>query len=453
MWIASVPEGVQIELFVDGVLMDRGFGAGDDFESAVFAPAEDTEPHQFTVDIEGIATLDCDTVAALPAFARGSVSCQIDGVIDGIPQISHNAGAGEGVLVRDGAVIAPRDNGGGFADHSVVPSTRYSYAIRFVGAQPTLDIPCGTVRTPARTVAQRLATARHFEAIRLAPYVYVLQRPTCPGCSEPFKLYSTASAGTELPVDPDTGEELEPVECEYVDFSCWPDYRYEPPFAAQGTLPAGHPGLHPPRALGARLDEAIRAGKDVDFTTDGMGAFTSWTIDGYGAEITCTEFDTRPPELHSGSCTVHNLSGLVRDAPFIEAILGSRDTPGAARGILRLYNAYFGRAPDVVGARYWVDVHAGGYAPTAIAEQFIASEESRLNWGAETTADFVDRIYANVFGRAADPAGAAYWTALLDDRTSRGAVLWWFAQSIEFRTLHSYSWIYLDEHREALVDP
>ncbi|MEZ5227597.1 MAG: DUF4214 domain-containing protein [Acidimicrobiales bacterium] len=44
-----------------------------------------------------------------------------------------------------------------------------------------------------------------------------------------------------------------------------------------------------------------------------------------------------------------------------------------------------------------------------------------------------------MFGRPPDAAGAAYWTALIDDGLSRGQVIWWFAQSTEFRRQHPYS--------------
>ncbi len=457
--VSGVEPGEVLELFVDGVLADSTWANhGEESQTQLVAIAEDAEPHHFTVRIGEDATriLDCGTTVGVLPFPVGEWHCSIDGTIDGAPRIVRDLELWDALLVRDGEVVVPFEVPGALLDFSARPSTRHRYAMRFVGAQPTLEVPCGSITTPARTVAQRLATARYHEAIKLAPYVYVLQRPTCPGCDEPFGLYTTASEDNDIdpdePLADDGGAEPPAEGCSPTDFSCFPNYRYDPPFEQQGTLPAGHPGLYPPRLLGGQLAKAIEAGRQVSITTDGRSAITSWSIDGFGGEIACTQFDTRPPELHDGTCDNYLDSFLVRDATNLPAILDSRDAPGATRGIFRLYHAYFGRAPDVAGARYWVDLHSRGLAPAAIADQFVASEESSLNWGAEGTTDFLDRIYENVLGRTPDPAGAEYWAGLIDAGMTRGEVIWWFAQSTEFRREYSYSPAYLTAHEDELVD-
>ncbi|MEZ5227598.1 MAG: hypothetical protein R2710_13245 [Acidimicrobiales bacterium] len=373
--LSGVPDNTLVEVFVDGALIEA-FGVSGG-RSDVGIPAEDTEPHAVTVrlDADPQRIVDCGPVAALPAFPSDIATCSIEGVVDGAPRIPYSFSAvSTPVLVRNGQVIATRDDLGTYVDLSAMPSTKYRYALRFVGAQPTLEIPCGTVTTPARTTAQRLATSRYFESIRLAPYVYLNMRPTCPGCDEPFELYSAVSGSSLTP----------PVEdCDFTDLSCFPDYVFDPPLEMQGSLPIGHPGVYPPRALGRALAAAISAGKQVELTTDGFGLISSWSIDGYGAEIACVDFDSRPPDFGDTACDLFGQTALVRDAPDLLGILYAHDSPGVARGILRLYDAYFGRTPDVAGARYWVDLAAQGLAPTAIADLFVASRESELSWEAE----------------------------------------------------------------------
>ncbi len=428
--LTGLVEGTPLELFVDGARLERSVALGATHEFGVFA--EDTQPHVVTVRIDGLAarTIECGTAQVPSSFPSDLATCSIDGVVDGAPRIDYRSARDNVVLVRNGEVLAVRrEVPSTFVDLSARPSTRYRYALRFVGAQPTREIPGGSVTTPARTTAQRLATARYFESIQLAPYVYTTMRPTCAGCDEPFTTLSSVSDPTVSPTE----------DCEPTDLSCFPDYVFDPPIVEQVTLPGGHPGLYPPRALGRVLAAAITAGKKVEFTTDGFGLLISWSIDGYGAEISCTEFDTAPPELRTGPCTEFTRTELVRDAPNLASILRARDTPGAARGILRLYDAYFGRTPDVGGARYWIDLNAQGLSPATIGDLFVASRESQLSWHAETTSAFLDRIYANVFDRRPDAEGAAYWTAQIDNGLSRGQVIWWFAQSTEFRGQHPYS--------------
>ena len=79
-----------------------------------------------------------------------------------------------------------------------------------------------------------------------------------------------------------------------------------------------------------------------------------------------------------------------------------------------LYIAFFGRAPDAEGFGYWAQEIAGGMSPFKIAGDFALSNEWTSNYGGLTPTQQVERFYQNVFGRAADAEGLAYWVAEID---------------------------------------
>ncbi len=109
----------------------------------------------------------------------------------------------------------------------------------------------------------------------------------------------------------------------------------------------------------------------------------------------------------------------------------SADTTGS---LDRLYCAYFDRAPDRAGLRYWQSVAAGGLTLSGISENFAGSQEFRLLYGNTTNSDFVARLYINVMKRDLDPEGAAYWLLRLDDGTlGRGELMVLFSDSEEYR--------------------
>lgn len=82
--------------------------------------------------------------------------------------------------------------------------------------------------------------------------------------------------------------------------------------------------------------------------------------------------------------------------------------------VQQLYIAYFGRPADPAGLQYWaqqVDQAGGNIA--GVMSGFSASAESQALYGAVTYEDQVKAIYQNIFGRAPEPAGLAYWTGIL----------------------------------------
>lgn len=107
---------------------------------------------------------------------------------------------------------------------------------------------------------------------------------------------------------------------------------------------------------------------------------------------------------------------------------------GAIRSrVVRLYLAYFLRAPDLGGFDFWVDRYRQKPNIVSIASFFARSVEFRNRYGRLGNGAFVDLVYRNVLGRAPDPAGRTYWTNQLDlGRMSRGRVMVGFSDSREF---------------------
>jgi hypothetical protein len=85
------------------------------------------------------------------------------------------------------------------------------------------------------------------------------------------------------------------------------------------------------------------------------------------------------------------------------------------QAIQKLYVAYFNRPADTAGLTYWEDVVerlGGDTAPVSAA--FAAEHEYRDLYAGMSNGDIVNQVYLNLFGRAAEDAGKAYWAALLD---------------------------------------
>lgn len=96
----------------------------------------------------------------------------------------------------------------------------------------------------------------------------------------------------------------------------------------------------------------------------------------------------------------------------------------------RLYRAYFGRAADRAGLEFWTNT---GSPAKTVSEAFATSAEFTSRYGSLGHAEFVDLVYKNVLGRAADKAGRQHWIKQLVGGRSRGAVMLAFSNSAEFK--------------------
>src|SRR6516162_6657835 len=86
-----------------------------------------------------------------------------------------------------------------------------------------------------------------------------------------------------------------------------------------------------------------------------------------------------------------------------------------------LYVGLYGRAADPSGASYWTSqINAGTAMLPSIAASFATQPEATskypylANPSATDPGAFVDQVYQNLFNRPADPAGKAYWVGQLN---------------------------------------
>jgi hypothetical protein len=88
--------------------------------------------------------------------------------------------------------------------------------------------------------------------------------------------------------------------------------------------------------------------------------------------------------------------------------------------ITALYAGYFDRAPDPAGLQFWIDELDGGRDYNTIAADFASSPEATALYpylatpGVSSPSAFITSVYANLFGRAPDAAGLAFWVAKLE---------------------------------------
>jgi len=82
--------------------------------------------------------------------------------------------------------------------------------------------------------------------------------------------------------------------------------------------------------------------------------------------------------------------------------------------IQALYIAYFNRPADTLGLTFWTNAANNAGSVAAIAGAFSASTEYTDTYAGMGTAERINTIYQNLFGRDAEPAGIAFWGNALD---------------------------------------
>ena len=150
-----------------------------------------------------------------------------------------------------------------------------------------------------------------------------------------------------------------------------------------------------------------------DFTIEKDG--TSWKIS--GSDI--------------GTDTLSGFKRIEFDDGILALDVDAGDTAGQA---YRLYQAAFARTPDMPGVSYHMnDIEGNGLALENVANNFIASPEFKTKYGDNPSDDvFIDLLYQNVLGRAADDDGLSFYKNHFNEGTmTRAAALIGFAESPE----------------------
>ena len=137
------------------------------------------------------------------------------------------------------------------------------------------------------------------------------------------------------------------------------------------------------------------------------------------------------PDVTAG---VAALNGGQSAEDYIVSVRHGVDATTNVDPVTRLYFAYFGRTPDRSGLLHWVKKRRGGATLSSISQAFAASSEFKTKYGPLSNTQFVDRVYANVLGRAGDPSGRTYWIGQLNKKKkSRGQVMLNFSDGTEYR--------------------
>ncbi len=100
--------------------------------------------------------------------------------------------------------------------------------------------------------------------------------------------------------------------------------------------------------------------------------------------------------------------------------------------LVRLYDAYFDRAPDGGGLEFWRNQRASGQGLFGVSAAFARSPEFVATYGELDNDAFIDLMYANVLDRSPDVGGKAFWLDQLAQGRSRGTVMALFSESPEF---------------------
>lgn len=157
------------------------------------------------------------------------------------------------------------------------------------------------------------------------------------------------------------------------------------------------------------------------------------------AEAARTVDDNRPSDLvemvngekwvvSTQSSTSVFLAQLWSDSP-------RRPTESAlADQVSRLYQAYFKRAADSAGQRFWEDQRIDGRTLASVSEAFAQSPEFDSEYGSLDDAAFVELVYLNVLSRSPDNDGLQFWLDQLASSLDRGSVMIGFSESAEFVT-------------------
>lgn len=163
---------------------------------------------------------------------------------------------------------------------------------------------------------------------------------------------------------------------------------------------------------GAGLDTLVMSGNRAHYTIT-VGAQSVQVSDGRGIDGTDT------------------LTGVERVRFLDQAV--AFDIEGVAGMAYRVYQAAFGRTPDLGGLGFWIGAMDRGSSLHNVAAEFSQSAEFKALYGtAPTNRQIVEKFYTNVLHRPGETAGIEYWSGVLDQGLATVAeVLVGFSESPE----------------------
>lgn len=126
-------------------------------------------------------------------------------------------------------------------------------------------------------------------------------------------------------------------------------------------------------------------------------------------------------------------AGATSQPQRAEAVASYYNAGGREGSVYRLYRAYFLREPDQKGFMGWYLRTYQGWTLDRISQFFASSTEFQTRYGSLDDRAFMDLIYKNVLGRAADGGGYDFWLGRLQRGTNRGALMLSFSDAGEYK--------------------
>ena len=180
-------------------------------------------------------------------------------------------------------------------------------------------------------------------------------------------------------------------------------------------------------------EDTVTGGAGNDTVIAGLGDSTVVGGSGYTiVELAGNDSDYEVTVIDGHAVVTNTATGISTDisnAQFVQlddgdALVFAKDSLEAA--VASLYETTFGRAADASGLQFWFDRANEGITLEQIADAFteVAEFEDIAQVSDEA---FIESVYQQTFGRAADDSGLDFWLTQLDAGIDRGDVLEAFA--------------------------
>ncbi|MER2265821.1 DUF4214 domain-containing protein [Methylobacterium oxalidis] len=153
--------------------------------------------------------------------------------------------------------------------------------------------------------------------------------------------------------------------------------------------------------------------------------FTDFPIGRGGSSGTPIDPDVTDEDGSSGGGTTNPGS---QDYTWFGSYTHYVSSPGGE--VYALYNGLLEREPDP-SSDYWLKLLNQGTSLEDVTQGILGSAEGQSHFDAPDNVGYVEELYQTVLDRPSDPAGAAYWTAALNNGLSRAAAADGFVFSAE----------------------
>ena len=116
------------------------------------------------------------------------------------------------------------------------------------------------------------------------------------------------------------------------------------------------------------------------------------------------------------------------------------DVTGSAGQLFRLYQSAFNRAPDTLGAGFWLKAMDNGATLEQIATGFTQAPEFVALYGPATSTDrvtLITKLYQNTLEREPEAGAVDFWLSVLNRGVTVPQVMLGFSESPESQGLNA----------------